>query len=151
MRKYIVGDGSKDVQLSYEDDLRPKVILRMHELNLDQAPQDINKEEFQLERVRLQAFEAAVEPGCKKELIRSGSLALKRNEIYVTPKRFYVFFLRLTERSIGISKERMHHILSQYFGYEKVVSKMGAAFANFGSKLQDHIGTMFGAIQLQPN
>ncbi|GFT91552.1 hypothetical protein TNCV_3903451 [Trichonephila clavipes] len=31
----------------------------MDELNLDQAPQDINKEEFQLECVRLQAFVAA--------------------------------------------------------------------------------------------
>ncbi|GFV12564.1 hypothetical protein TNCV_4425171 [Trichonephila clavipes] len=30
-----------------------EVILSMDELNLDQAPQDINKEEFQLERVRL--------------------------------------------------------------------------------------------------
>ncbi|GFT33522.1 hypothetical protein TNCV_4381221 [Trichonephila clavipes] len=48
----------------------------MDELNLDQAPQDINKEEFQLEPVRLQAFVAATEPGCKKELIRSVSLGL---------------------------------------------------------------------------
>ncbi|GFW84223.1 hypothetical protein TNCV_4878861 [Trichonephila clavipes] len=40
------------------------VILSMNELNLDQAPQDINKEEFQLERVRLQAFVAATESGC---------------------------------------------------------------------------------------
>ncbi|GFX61315.1 uncharacterized protein TNCV_1171541 [Trichonephila clavipes] len=54
--------------------LRPEVILSLDELNLDQAPQDINKEEFQLERVRLQAFVAATDPGCKKELIRSGSL-----------------------------------------------------------------------------
>ncbi|GFU10156.1 SCAN domain-containing protein 3 [Trichonephila clavipes] len=43
----------------------------MDELNLDQVPQDINKEEFQLERVCLQAFVAAAHPGCKKELIRS--------------------------------------------------------------------------------
>ncbi|GFW80510.1 hypothetical protein TNCV_2416121 [Trichonephila clavipes] len=49
-------------------------ILSMDVLNLDQAPQDINKEEFQVERVRLQAFVAASELGCKKELIRSGSL-----------------------------------------------------------------------------
>ncbi|GFV05163.1 uncharacterized protein TNCV_223771 [Trichonephila clavipes] len=48
----------------------------MDELNLDQAPQNINKEEFQVERVRLQAFVAATEPGCKKELIRSGSFGL---------------------------------------------------------------------------
>ncbi|GFY17106.1 uncharacterized protein TNCV_1088821 [Trichonephila clavipes] len=41
----------------------------------NQAPQDIN-EDFQLERVRLQAFVAATEPVCKKELIRSGSLGL---------------------------------------------------------------------------
>ncbi|GFW56400.1 hypothetical protein TNCV_2089071 [Trichonephila clavipes] len=53
--------------------LRPEVILSMDELNLDQALQDINKEEFQVERVRLQAFVAAIEPGCKK-LIRSSSL-----------------------------------------------------------------------------
>ncbi|GFV33737.1 uncharacterized protein TNCV_4568521 [Trichonephila clavipes] len=52
--------------------LRPEVIVSMDELNLDQAPQDINKEEFQLERVRLQAFVAETEPRCKKELIRSG-------------------------------------------------------------------------------
>ncbi|GFW95372.1 uncharacterized protein TNCV_2970941 [Trichonephila clavipes] len=47
--------------------LRPEVILSMDELNLSQAPQDINKEEFQLEHVRLQAFVGATEPGCKKE------------------------------------------------------------------------------------
>ncbi|GFS59102.1 uncharacterized protein TNCV_69871 [Trichonephila clavipes] len=34
----------------------------MNELNLDQAPQDISKEEFQLDRVRLQAFVAATDP-----------------------------------------------------------------------------------------
>ncbi|GFV89451.1 HTH_Tnp_Tc3_2 domain-containing protein [Trichonephila clavipes] len=38
----------------------------MDELNLDQAPQDINKEEFQLDRVRLQAFAAATGTGCKR-------------------------------------------------------------------------------------
>ncbi|GFS82154.1 uncharacterized protein TNCV_250171 [Trichonephila clavipes] len=43
--------------------LRPQVILSMDELHLDQAPQDINKEEFQLERERLQAFVFATEPG----------------------------------------------------------------------------------------
>ncbi|GFW16793.1 uncharacterized protein TNCV_1551451 [Trichonephila clavipes] len=69
-RKHIFGDGSKDVQLS------PGVLLTMDELNLDQAPQDINKEEFHLERVCLQAFVAATDPGCEKELIRSGSLGL---------------------------------------------------------------------------
>ncbi|GFW61787.1 uncharacterized protein TNCV_1471091 [Trichonephila clavipes] len=47
----------------------------MDELNLDEAPQDINKEEFQLKCVRLQAFVSATDPDCKKELIRSGSLA----------------------------------------------------------------------------
>ncbi|GFX27010.1 hypothetical protein TNCV_803101 [Trichonephila clavipes] len=41
----------------------------MDELNLDQAPQEINKEEFQLECVRLQVFVAATDPDCKKELI----------------------------------------------------------------------------------
>ncbi|GFW46069.1 probable RNA-directed DNA polymerase from transposon X-element [Trichonephila clavipes] len=46
--------------------LRPEVILSMNELNLDQALQDDNKEEFQLESVRLQAFVAAADPGCKK-------------------------------------------------------------------------------------
>ncbi|GFW66240.1 hypothetical protein TNCV_1711391 [Trichonephila clavipes] len=39
----------------------------MGELYLDQTPQDINKE-FQLERVRIQAFVAATDPACKKEL-----------------------------------------------------------------------------------
>ncbi|GFV52949.1 uncharacterized protein TNCV_2876171 [Trichonephila clavipes] len=42
--------------------LRPEVILSKDELNLDQAPQNINKE-FQLERARLQAFVAATDPG----------------------------------------------------------------------------------------
>ncbi|GFV51497.1 hypothetical protein TNCV_2908001 [Trichonephila clavipes] len=46
----------------------------MDELNLDQAPQDINKAEFQLECLRLQVFVATTYPGCKKELIKSGSL-----------------------------------------------------------------------------
>ncbi|GFX35333.1 uncharacterized protein TNCV_101401 [Trichonephila clavipes] len=46
--------------------LRPEVILSMDKLNSDQAPQYINKEEFQFERVRLQAFIAATDPGCKK-------------------------------------------------------------------------------------
>ncbi|GFS61622.1 uncharacterized protein TNCV_4312821 [Trichonephila clavipes] len=105
-RKHIFGEGSKDVQLLYEDDLRrtmfpsidrvtaeirerfqqfqnlaqkyaflrPEVIWSMNELNLDQAPQDINKEEFHRERERLQAFVAATDPGRKKELIRSVSL-----------------------------------------------------------------------------
>ncbi|GFX56281.1 uncharacterized protein TNCV_2242151 [Trichonephila clavipes] len=52
------------------------LILSMDKLNLDQAPQDINKEEFQLDCVRLQAFLAVTDPGCKKELIRSGFLGL---------------------------------------------------------------------------
>ncbi|GFW60038.1 retrovirus-related Pol polyprotein from transposon 17.6 [Trichonephila clavipes] len=42
--------------------LRCQVILSMDELNLDQTPQDINKEEFQLERLRLQVFVAATDP-----------------------------------------------------------------------------------------
>ncbi|GFS89870.1 hypothetical protein TNCV_4839601 [Trichonephila clavipes] len=42
----------------------------MVEPNVDQAPQNINKEEFQLERVRLQTFVASTDRGCKKELIR---------------------------------------------------------------------------------
>ncbi|GFT69115.1 hypothetical protein TNCV_3905021 [Trichonephila clavipes] len=52
------------------------MILSMDELNLYQAPQNINKEELQLERIHLQAFVAATDPGCKKELIRSDSLGL---------------------------------------------------------------------------
>ncbi|GFV36807.1 uncharacterized protein TNCV_5010911 [Trichonephila clavipes] len=58
------------------DFLRLEVILSMDELNLYQDPLDINKEEFLLDRLRLQAFVAATDPGCKKELIRSGSLGL---------------------------------------------------------------------------
>ncbi|GFX51839.1 hypothetical protein TNCV_5015411 [Trichonephila clavipes] len=42
--------------------VRSEVILSMVELNLDQAPQVINKEEFQFEHVRLQALVAASEP-----------------------------------------------------------------------------------------
>ncbi|GFX67852.1 uncharacterized protein TNCV_1565531 [Trichonephila clavipes] len=53
----------------------------MDELNLDQAPQDINKEEFQFERIRLQTFLAATDLGCKIELIRSGSLGLLKHII----------------------------------------------------------------------
>ncbi|GFW79996.1 hypothetical protein TNCV_984051 [Trichonephila clavipes] len=56
--------------------LRPVVILNMDELSLDKGHEDTNKEEFQLEHVRLQAFVAAIDPGCKKEIIRSGSLGL---------------------------------------------------------------------------
>ncbi|GFX11370.1 serine proteinase stubble [Trichonephila clavipes] len=57
--------------------LRPEVILSMDELNLDQAPQDIDKEEFQLKHIGLQVFGAATDPGCKKELVRLGSIGLK--------------------------------------------------------------------------
>ncbi|GFS80094.1 uncharacterized protein TNCV_2988681 [Trichonephila clavipes] len=57
--------------------LRLKEILSMDELNLDQAPQDVNKE-FKLELVYLQAFVSATDPDCKKELIRSGSLGWPR-------------------------------------------------------------------------
>ncbi|GFY28981.1 uncharacterized protein TNCV_4721091 [Trichonephila clavipes] len=45
----------------------------MDEFNLDQAPQDFNKEEFQLERVHLQAFVGATDHGCKIGLIRSAT------------------------------------------------------------------------------
>ncbi|PRD22416.1 UNVERIFIED_CONTAM: hypothetical protein NCL1_49147 [Trichonephila clavipes] len=38
--------------------LRHEVILSIDKLNLDQAPQDINKEEVQLEHICLQAFVA---------------------------------------------------------------------------------------------
>ncbi|GFW68799.1 hypothetical protein TNCV_3640131 [Trichonephila clavipes] len=55
--------------------LRPEEVLSMNELR-SSVPQDINKETFQLELVRLQTFVAATDPGCKKELIRSGSLDL---------------------------------------------------------------------------
>ncbi|GFT36538.1 hypothetical protein TNCV_1344901 [Trichonephila clavipes] len=75
-RKHIFGNRDKDAPLLYEDDLRSEVIVSMDELNLDQAPQDINKEEFQLERVRLQAFVAATDPGCKKRTHKSVSLGL---------------------------------------------------------------------------
>ncbi|GFV44683.1 ATP-dependent DNA helicase [Trichonephila clavipes] len=43
----------------------------MDELNLDQAPQDINKE-FQHEFVRLQAFVAATDPAVKKNSLVRG-------------------------------------------------------------------------------
>ncbi|GFY17571.1 uncharacterized protein TNCV_3519261 [Trichonephila clavipes] len=97
-RKQIFGDGSKDVQLSYEDDLRrimfssldrvtaeirekvqqlqyltkicflrPEVILSTGELNLDQTPQDINKDKFQFQSVRLQAFVATTAPDFKND------------------------------------------------------------------------------------
>ncbi|GFX08844.1 uncharacterized protein TNCV_1548811 [Trichonephila clavipes] len=57
--------------------LRHEVILSIDKLNLDQAPQDINKEEVQLEHICLQAFVAVTDPGYKKkELIRFSSLGL---------------------------------------------------------------------------
>lgn len=42
---------------------------------------------------------------------------------------------------------------NRYFGYEKVVCKMSALFADLGWKIAVHnnIRTMFGAMQLQPN
>ncbi|GFX68755.1 hypothetical protein TNCV_4069991 [Trichonephila clavipes] len=43
--------------------LRIEVILSTDELILDQAPQDINKEEFKLEHVRLQTFVVETDPG----------------------------------------------------------------------------------------
>ncbi|GFT71914.1 uncharacterized protein TNCV_2515561 [Trichonephila clavipes] len=87
-RKHIFGDGSKDVQLSCEDDLRrkmfssidkvtaeirkrfqqlqniaqklaflrPEVTFIMDEINFDQTPQNVNEEEFQLERVTSTSF-----------------------------------------------------------------------------------------------
>lgn len=97
-KMHVFGDGSKDVEISFEDDLRrtmfslidriiaeirerfqqlqnlaqkyaflrPAIILSVDKLNLDQAPQDINKEEFQFERARLLAFLAATCLDCKK-------------------------------------------------------------------------------------
>ncbi|GFV77522.1 hypothetical protein TNCV_1070511 [Trichonephila clavipes] len=56
----------------------------MAELNLDQAPQDIIKEKFRLECVRLKTFVAATEQGSKKELISSGSLRLLK---YITESK----------------------------------------------------------------
>ncbi|GFY14429.1 hypothetical protein TNCV_1314831 [Trichonephila clavipes] len=47
----------------------PDELLSTDEPNSDQAPQDINNEEFQLDHVRLQTFVAATDPGCKKELL----------------------------------------------------------------------------------
>ncbi|PRD30777.1 UNVERIFIED_CONTAM: hypothetical protein NCL1_25376 [Trichonephila clavipes] len=57
--------------------LRPEVILSMDELNLDQAPQDINKDEFQLELVRLQAFVAATDPDCQWHKFSQSNLRKK--------------------------------------------------------------------------
>ncbi|PRD19329.1 UNVERIFIED_CONTAM: hypothetical protein NCL1_57642 [Trichonephila clavipes] len=63
----------EQLQISFESRRRirrkpvaPEVILSMDELNLDLAPQNINKEEFQLERVRLQACVAATALAVKK-------------------------------------------------------------------------------------
>lgn len=56
--------------------LRPEKILGVgdEECNLDQALQDITREEFKLECVRLRAFVSAT--NCEKELIDSGPLRL---------------------------------------------------------------------------
>ncbi|GFX18587.1 transposable element Tcb1 transposase [Trichonephila clavipes] len=57
--------------LTEEWDKLPQQLLDNGVQNQD--PQDINKEEFQVDRVRLQAFVAATDPGCKKELIREAT------------------------------------------------------------------------------
>ncbi|GFT17293.1 uncharacterized protein TNCV_4806131 [Trichonephila clavipes] len=87
-RKHIFGDGDRvtaEIRKRFQQlpnlaqkyaFLSPEVILSMDDFNLDSAPQDINIEEFHLERVRLQTIVAAKDPGCKKELIRSGLLGL---------------------------------------------------------------------------
>lgn len=56
--------------------IRPAIILGVDDdkCNLDHAPQDIDKEEFKLECVRLRAFVATTD--CKKKLLDSGSLDL---------------------------------------------------------------------------
>ncbi|GFW98376.1 hypothetical protein TNCV_1092541 [Trichonephila clavipes] len=57
----------------------PPMIFNM---DLGQVLQDINKEEFQLQRLRLQTFVAASDPGCEKELIGSGFLGLLKYIYY---------------------------------------------------------------------
>lgn len=44
----------------------------------------------------------------------------------------------------GISKESKHYILTDILGYEKIVNKVGAAFADFGLKITtcNRIGTL---------
>ncbi|GFW52880.1 slit-like protein [Trichonephila clavipes] len=54
----------------------------MDELNLDQAHQDINKEEFQLESVRLQAFVAATDPAVKKNSLGNKSIIVCKDVTY---------------------------------------------------------------------
>ncbi|GFW17126.1 retrotransposable element Tf2 protein type 3 [Trichonephila clavipes] len=72
--------------------LKPEVILSMDELNLDQAPEENNKEEFQLERVRLQAFVAAIDsanrPQCngKNERVNQTLVAKLRCKVNSTTK-----------------------------------------------------------------
>ncbi|GFV25369.1 uncharacterized protein TNCV_1146401 [Trichonephila clavipes] len=67
--------------------LRPEVILSMDELNLDQAPQDITKEEFQLECVRLQAFAAATDPGSTRRLLATDHVILNHGQVtWTTPE-----------------------------------------------------------------
>ncbi|GFV26362.1 hypothetical protein TNCV_516391 [Trichonephila clavipes] len=71
---YVFGDGSKDVQLSCEDDLRRAMFSSIDKVTAEiqgrSTAQDINKEDFQLKLVRIQAFVAATVTSCKKELIR---------------------------------------------------------------------------------
>ncbi|GFV97916.1 hypothetical protein TNCV_5069561 [Trichonephila clavipes] len=75
----------------------------MDELNSDQAPQDINKEEFQLERVRLQAFVAATEPGCKKELIRNHLDNFTRGRMIGKPEEVHSLASEIEESGINKS------------------------------------------------
>ncbi|GFW64264.1 hypothetical protein TNCV_2415151 [Trichonephila clavipes] len=52
----------------YYTKYRPQMNFLSRSLSLlDRAPQDVNREEFQLERLRLQAFISATDPGCKKK------------------------------------------------------------------------------------
>ncbi|GFY02342.1 uncharacterized protein TNCV_3502241 [Trichonephila clavipes] len=81
--------------------LRPEELLGMDKLNLDQAPQDINKEEFQLECVPLQAFVAVTDPGCKKELIRSGSLGYLSTIEEMPHRRIRAHYEQLSELETG--------------------------------------------------
>ncbi|GFW35706.1 hypothetical protein TNCV_4435551 [Trichonephila clavipes] len=98
----------------------------MDELSSDQAPQDINKEEFQLESVRLQAFVAATDPGCYEHTLYELVGDISRTQICIAThgrKRHHSALGGVLYNSIGrkdlyylshLSCHRTHRSMEQF-------------------------------------
>ncbi|GFW17633.1 uncharacterized protein TNCV_2651901 [Trichonephila clavipes] len=107
--------------------LRPEVILGMEKLNLDQTPQNINKEEFQLERVRLQAFIAPIDPGYEIitkvallsfEIVASHNYAPLRSAIHVLETLREIFFWNGVQKPCPVSLNVRNTVKSLSFKSE---------------------------------